>query len=277
MQLQQQQQQQQQQPQQQQPPQHHQQSQQQAQQQQQQHQGAQSQHPQQSHHQQQQQLCEQLQSFQQQQKPAPPSIPPSFQQYLPPSNKGSCVVAHHGLGEVVVEAPESNSQVSTPIWPPSGIAPGVTLTEYPSGEEKPALPPWTDGIGCERRNNASINRDAANRASWPVASSLLWAGLDGFVSESEGEEGNISPIGLPQYRRHSTDTTHLNLCANAPPVTKTRSSDNISSVSGNGEASGTKNGCLDSNLQRLLLLNSILPSSSPPTPTSQYSLFSPTS
>ncbi|XP_047489046.1 ras-interacting protein RIP3-like isoform X2 [Penaeus chinensis] len=275
MQLQQQQQQQQQQPQQQQPPQHHQQSQQQAQQQQQQHQGAQSQHPQQSHHQQQQQLCEQLQSFQQQQKPAPPSIPPSFQQYLPPSNKGSCVVAHHGLGEVVVEAPESNSQVSTPIWPPSGIAPGVTLTEYPSGEEKPALPPWTDGIGCERRNNASINRDAANRASWPVASSLLWAGLDGFVSESEGEEGNISPIGLPQYRRHSTDTTHLNLCANAPPVTKTRSSDNISS--GNGEASGTKNGCLDSNLQRLLLLNSILPSSSPPTPTSQYSLFSPTS
>ncbi|XP_047489047.1 uncharacterized protein DDB_G0283357-like isoform X3 [Penaeus chinensis] len=257
MQLQQQQQQQQQQPQQQQPPQHHQQSQQQAQQQQQQHQGAQSQHPQQSHHQQQQQLCEQLQSFQQQQKPAPPSIPPSFQQYLPPSNKGSCVVAHHGLGEVVVEAPESNSQVSTPIWPPSGIAP--------------------DGIGCERRNNASINRDAANRASWPVASSLLWAGLDGFVSESEGEEGNISPIGLPQYRRHSTDTTHLNLCANAPPVTKTRSSDNISSVSGNGEASGTKNGCLDSNLQRLLLLNSILPSSSPPTPTSQYSLFSPTS
>lgn len=59
-----------------------------------------------------------------------------------------------------------------------------------------------------------------------------WAGLDGFVSEGEGEEGgSISPIGLPQYRRHSTDTTHLNLCANAPPVAKTRSSDNISAAS----------------------------------------------
>ena len=37
---------------------------------------------------------------------------------------------------------------------------------------------------------------------------------------------------------------------------------------------GTTGGsCLDSNLQHLLLLNSLLPASSPPSPTSQYSLF----
>ncbi|XP_071518189.1 uncharacterized protein [Panulirus ornatus] len=153
-------------------------------------------------------------------------------------------------------------------------ADGVTLTKCSSGEEKPTLPLWTDGIGCERRNNTTHARDAPNRASWPAASTLLWAGLDGLMSEGEGEEGgSMSPVGLPQYRRHSTDTTHLNLGPTSPLMAKTRSSDNITVGS---DMSSSKTG-LDSNLQHLLLFNSILPASSPPTPTSQYSLFSPTS
>ncbi|KAG7164649.1 hypothetical protein Hamer_G005038 [Homarus americanus] len=220
-------------------------------------------------------LQQPLQYHQQQQYPQQQSAqPPQHQQYhrLPPS-KG-CTTPHHSLGEVVVEAPESNSQVSTPIWPPSGIAPGVTLTECSSGEEKPTLPLWTDGIGCERRSNPCHGRDAPNRASWPAASTLLWAGLDGMGSEGEGEEGgSMSPIGLPQYRRHSTDTTHLGLNSSSPMIAKTRSTDNI--TVGN-DVSSAKSGCLDSNLQHLLLLNSILPTSSPATPTSQYSLFSST-
>ncbi|XP_042229642.1 AT-rich interactive domain-containing protein 1A-like isoform X2 [Homarus americanus] len=232
------------------------------------------------------QLQQPLQYHQQQQYPQQQSAqPPQHQQYhrLPPS-KG-CTTPHHSLGEVVVEAPESNSQVSTPIWPPSGIAPvaasgtenyrlRVTLTECSSGEEKPTLPLWTDGIGCERRSNPCHGRDAPNRASWPAASTLLWAGLDGMGSEGEGEEGgSMSPIGLPQYRRHSTDTTHLGLNSSSPMIAKTRSTDNI--TVGN-DVSSAKSGCLDSNLQHLLLLNSILPTSSPATPTSQYSLFSST-
>ncbi|XP_071518188.1 uncharacterized protein [Panulirus ornatus] len=186
--------------------------------------------------QQQQQFCEQLQrplqfSQQQQQQQYPQQHsqqPPQHQHYQQiPTSKG-CATPHHSLGEVVVEAPESNSQVSTPIWPPSGIAPGVTLTKCSSGEEKPTLPLWTDGIGCERRNNTTHARDAPNRASWPAASTLLWAGLDGLMSEGEGEEGgSMSPVGLPQYRRHSTDTTHLNLGPTSPLMAKTRSSDNI--------------------------------------------------
>lgn len=46
-------------------------------------------------------------------------------------------------------------------------------------------------------------------------------------------------------------------------------------VRGGGSCHGGTPGgsCLDSNLQHLLLLNSLLPASSPPSPTSQYSLF----
>lgn len=45
--------------------------------------------------------------------------------------------------------------------------------------------------------------------------------------------------------------------------------------SGGVQTSNTTTGgsCLDNNLQHLLLLNSLLPASSPPSPTSQYSLF----
>ncbi|XP_064082253.1 la-related protein Larp4B-like isoform X1 [Macrobrachium nipponense] len=204
---------------------------------------------------------------QQSPQPAPNS---QHQQQLP--NKG-CSSSGHSMGEVVVEVSENNTQVSTPIWPPSGIAPGVTLTECSSGEEKPSLPLWTEGITCERRNSSSLGRDAPNRASWPAASSLLWAGLDGFISEGESEEGgNVSPINLPQYRRHSTDITHLSFNSTSPLIAKTKSSDNI--TVGN-ELSG-KCSCAEGNLQRLLLLNSILPAPAPPTPTSQYSLFSST-
>ncbi|XP_068206818.1 protein lingerer-like isoform X2 [Palaemon carinicauda] len=184
---------------------------------------------------------------QQSPQPAPSG---QHQQQLPSK---SCSSSGHQIGEVVVEVSESDTQVSTPIWPPSGIAP--------------------EGITCERRNSSSLGRDAPNRASWPAASSLLWAGLDGFISEGESEEGgNVSPINLPQYRRHSTDITHLSFNSTSPLIAKTKSSDNI--TVGN-ELSG-KCSCAEGNLQRLLFLNSILPAPAPPTPTSQYSLFSST-
>ena len=49
----------------------------------------------------------------------------------------------------------------------------------------------------------------------------------------------------------------------------------LSQVRAGGSCQGGAPGgsCLDSNLQHLLLLNSLLPASSPPSPTSQYSLF----
>ncbi|KAG0725872.1 hypothetical protein GWK47_037745 [Chionoecetes opilio] len=201
------------------------------------------------------------------------------------------------LGEIVVEAPDGGSQVSTPLWPPSGIAPGVTLTECPggSGEQESPLPPWTEGVGCERRGGGGVQaRDSAHRASWPAAApppSLLWAGLEGLSTAGERQGGDddglaggssMSPCS-PQYRRHSTDTTLLTplhphhkavtsstsattAATTAATLPKTQSTDNISQVRAGGS-------CLDSNLQHLLLLNSLLPASSPPSPTSQYSLF----
>lgn len=91
------------------------------------------------------QLPQALQYHQQVQPPqqSPQPTQPGQTQQLP-ANKG-CTTGPPpcSLGEIVVEAPESNPQVSTPIWPPSGIAPGVTLTECSSGEEKATLPPWT--------------------------------------------------------------------------------------------------------------------------------------
>ncbi|KAK7075802.1 hypothetical protein SK128_016526, partial [Halocaridina rubra] len=164
------------------------------------------------------------------QKIQPPQQSPQPSQSVQPPQMltKSCSAPSCSLGDIVVEAPETNTQVSTPLWPPSGIAPGVTLTECSSGEEKATLPLWTEGIGCERRQGSSLGRDAPNRASWPAASTLLWAGLDGFVSEGDGEEGgSMSPVNLPQYRRHSTDITHLSFNSNSPIIAKTKSSDNI--------------------------------------------------
>ncbi|KAK3879678.1 hypothetical protein Pcinc_015786 [Petrolisthes cinctipes] len=292
--------------------------------------------PQQQPHQQQKQQQQPFQDMQyhhqqtQQQPPAPPQQfqdlhyhsqpPPQPSSSQQPQFSKASTTSRQSLGEIVVEAPECDSQVSTPIWPPSGIAPGVTLTECSSAEEKADLLPWTDGVGCERRSNVSAAaRDSATRASWPATATLLWAGLDSLLgggSEGEGDDcgagedrrsANASMVAATQYRRHSTDTTHL--LATHPPthLPKTRSSDNITAQGtttnhsnggggtegrrrGGGAGSSTPSSCLDTNLQQLLLLNSLLPSSnsssSPPPPppppppctsTSQYSLFSPTS
>ncbi|XP_050733229.1 uncharacterized protein LOC127006924 isoform X2 [Eriocheir sinensis] len=279
------------------------------------------------------QLFEEATKQHQQQQPQPPIKPPqSPQQQLPYHHHQQHPHQHHtqlhhhqpqqpftarrSIGEIVPETPDRSSQVSTPLWPPSGIAPGVTLTECPgaSGDQDSPLPLWTEGVGCERRGGGGGQaRDSAHRASWPAAApppSLMWAGLEGLTggsdrlggAEEDGLASSISPACSPQYRRHSTDTTHLAphhphhltgtptttasaaaaaIATTAPAsIPKTRSSDNIAQVRaggggchGGGAQASTGGSCLDNNLQHLLLLNSLLPASSPPSPTSQYSLF----
>uniref|UniRef100_A0A6A7G6R5 Mucin-5AC-like n=1 Tax=Hirondellea gigas TaxID=1518452 RepID=A0A6A7G6R5_9CRUS len=200
---------------------------------------------------------------------------------------------------------------STPLWPPSGSVPGVTLTECTEELQQqqqmghtPGWPPADSSSAAASADDdgSGDGRDAASRVSWPSEHPLWGSGgfsLGGLIEDPMSPSKQQEHLHQQQQfmRRHSDTSSfspyhstyqqqlqQLGVSGDAlqqqqqfqplPPLCpgrNSRSSDNLHLASDDMN----KPSFLDSNLESLLTLNALLPNSSPPSPTAHYSLFSP--